>query len=74
MTSKSSPPYSPNIVFYSLISILAVNPDLLNIASISFITTTWKNNFKNYLQFAHYKLLILMKLIEQQLELIQNNI
>jgi hypothetical protein len=38
------------------------------------IFTTWKNNFKNYLQFAHYKLLILMKLIEQQLELIQNNI
>ena len=37
MTSKSSPPYSPNIIFNSLISILAVNPDLLNIASISFI-------------------------------------
>ena len=40
MTSKSSPPYSPNIiqkknVFDSFISILAVNPDLLNIASIS---------------------------------------
>ena len=30
-------PYSPNIIFDSLISILAVNPDLLNIASISFI-------------------------------------
>ena len=37
MTSISSPPYSPNIIFNSLISILAVNPDLLNIASISFI-------------------------------------
>ena len=37
MTSKSSPPDSPNIIFDSLISILAVNSDLLNIASISFI-------------------------------------
>ena len=37
MTSKSSHPYIPNILFNSLISILAVNPDLLNIASISFI-------------------------------------
>ena len=40
MTSKSSPPYNPNIIFNSLISILAVIPDLLNIASISF-----KKNF-----------------------------
>ena len=38
MTSRSSLPYScPNIIFNSLISILVVNPVLLNIASISFI-------------------------------------
>jgi hypothetical protein len=37
ITSKSSPPYNPNIIFESLISILAVNPDLLNIASVSYI-------------------------------------
>ena len=44
MTSKSSPSYSPNIIFDSLISILAVNPDLLDIDSISFITFfTFKN-------------------------------
>ena len=37
MTSKSSPPYSSKIIFDSLISIIAINPDLLNVASISFI-------------------------------------
>jgi hypothetical protein len=43
MTSKSSPPYIPNIIFNSLISILAVNPDLLNIAVIQGI---FKQNIK----------------------------
>ena len=49
MTSKSSLPYSPSIIFDSLISILAVNPDLLNIASISFITFFTEGHLKNSL-------------------------
>ena len=47
MKSKSSPPYSPNMIFNSLISILAVNPDLLNIASISFIILFTEGHLKN---------------------------
>ena len=47
MTSKFSPPYSPNIIFDSLISILAVNPDLLNIASISFKKNFTEGHLKN---------------------------
>jgi hypothetical protein len=47
MTSKSSPPYSPNIIFDSLISILAVYPDLLDIASISFITFFTERHLNN---------------------------
>jgi hypothetical protein len=39
--------YSPNIIFNSLISILAVNPDLLNIASISFIILFTEGHLKN---------------------------
>jgi hypothetical protein len=38
MTSKSLPPYSPNIIFDALVSILAVDPDRLNVASISYHT------------------------------------
>jgi hypothetical protein len=39
--------YIPNIIFNSLISILAVNPDLLNIASIFFIILFTEGHLKN---------------------------
>ena len=57
MTSKSSPPYSPNIIFNSLISILAVIPDLLNIASISFIFFFTVGHLKKYAASFHRCLL-----------------
>ena len=46
MTSTSSLLFSPNIIFDSLISIIAVNPDLLNNASISFTIVFHGRTFK----------------------------
>jgi hypothetical protein len=76
MTSKSSPLYSPNIIFNSLISILAVNPDLLNNQSRigdQTIFNTWKNYFKKHLhctlQTSHIN-----ENDKNKLELFRNNI
>jgi hypothetical protein len=67
MTSKSSPPNSPNIIFDSLLSILAVNLDLLKYNQSRIgdqaIFNTWKNNFKQHLQYTLHLLILMDKFL-----------